>query len=192
MAREPDRARLTRAVQRDAAGQANACRVGGDRDDTPPTALAHAVDHGLRAVEDAVEVEADELVPLRDRKVAKRSRNEPGRDARVVHEHVDGSERALDVADDARDRVEVGHVGRHGHRAAAGAGDARRDRLRPIGHEVVHGDGRALRRQRRRDTGADALPGSGDERGAAVEVEHHRVRLRKPATTRPRVSVLAS
>jgi hypothetical protein len=58
------------ALTLSACGQRHSARLRGDGDDATPAPLAHPVDHRTRAVQGAVEVEADEGLPVLDRHLA--------------------------------------------------------------------------------------------------------------------------
>ena len=64
--------------------------------------------------------------------------------------------------------------------------DPRRHALGAVGVEVVHRDGRALARERRRDAFAGVLAAPGDERDPPAEIEHRSLPARRPRGAAPR------
>ena len=126
------------------------------------------------AVEDAVEVDGDEPVPLIGVHVAE-LRHDHARCSGipcVVDQDVDAAELRADFGDTVVHRRVVGDVERRGNRLPARIGDRGRTRDRAVRDHVVDRDRRALRREVARDPGAHALPGTGDERTLPGQVEH--------------------
>ena len=147
-----------------------------DVDDPAPATLAHAGQHGMTAVQHAPDVEREDLLPVVGLRLEKRRRHAAlfaplDRDASVVDQNVDRSERGHRAGDRAVDLRLVGDVGRRGVRGAAGALDLRHHPVRTLGEEVVDRDCGALFGELQRDAAAHALAGTGDEGHAAFQVE---------------------
>jgi hypothetical protein len=108
----------------------------------------HQAERLLRAQERPRQVHVDDGPPLLDRQFLERHAARRG--ARVVEEHVEAPERPPRGLEQVRDRRRVGHVGRHGERAAvchARLGDRILEHARPASREhdgvalAQHADG---------------------------------------------------
>ena len=139
----------------------------GDRggiDDLAAGALGdHLLGRGLDAVDDAEDVDVEDLPQVVGRHVQEGL--DLG-DARVGDHDVDAAELVGGPVDEREDGVAVGDVGRYRDRAATGVGDLLGDRL---GSRLVHvadGDGVPVAGQPQRDPPADPPAGTGDDRGA--------------------------
>ena len=112
---EADDAVLRRAVGRDP-GEADAAGDGGEVDDVTRAARAHPAHRLLRAVDDAVEVD---LELAGDGGVRLLLEGADGHDPRVVDEHVERAEAALDLVEEGGEARAVGDVDGRASGAAA-------------------------------------------------------------------------
>src|SRR5712664_4164222 len=85
-------------------------------------------------------------------------------DARVVHQQIDRSQRALDLAESPVDRDNIGHIGGEGQRTAAGTLDQPYRLGQFLGRSRQHRDGPALRRQRLGEGAAQPAAAAGYDR----------------------------
>jgi hypothetical protein len=143
---------------------------GADIDDFPGLPRDHARRHGARDEEGAGEIRVEHLAPLRLGHLRERR---TALDPRVVHEDVDRGEVLFDLLDRGGDRVALADI--EGRGADARAGDLDPQRLGG-GSEflfvtAVEHDGRPGLREPARNREAEALTGTGDERGAPGEIE---------------------
>ena len=108
----------------------------------------------------------------------------PAGDAAVVDEEVDRAEVGDDGVDHAGVLLGVVDAGlvRAGHSARRLDGRHRRGGRLPI-PPVVHGDGRALRREQLRDAAADPATATGDERHPTIELSHRSLPRRARRST---------
>src|SRR6185503_2946185 len=132
--------------------------------------LEHVVDEDLGAVEDAVEVDGEDLAPGRVVHLHKRLvAVDPG----VVDEDVDVAEGSQNVLCHPEGVGEVAHVGSHREGAPAALLDLGDDGSGGrLARHVVHGDVGALIRQGEGDRSADPAGGPGHHRLASLELHH--------------------
>jgi hypothetical protein len=128
----------------------------GDGDDAAELAVAHAGPERMRHVEDAVEVGADDLVPLLARHLVEHG---VAGDAGIVDQHVDRAEIGLHLGDAGRAGVVVGDRPLVGLDAGLGGEFLRRLVIAGI----VRRDLVAGILQRDRDRRADAARTAGDQ-----------------------------
>ena len=145
------------------------------------TGLQHGGDLVAHAVQDAVEVDADDLVPGVQLGLSHRCRR--AADARVVHGVVQLAVGVHGEPDEVLIVLTAGHVRHESDRGAAGVRDLLDDLLRVLLVDVRHHDLRALDGQLVGDRGADAGTGSRHEGDAVCErhVGHGRSLLSCPA-----------
>jgi hypothetical protein len=93
------------------------------------------------------------------------------RDAGIVDQHRDGTERRFRRIDGLRDGCGVGDVERDGGGAAAVAADLLFQILQLVGLPCRERDGRAVRRQHPGKLPPQPLAGTGDEDGFFTDVE---------------------
>jgi hypothetical protein len=125
------------------------------------------IDEDLRAVEDAVEVDAEDLAP---RGVIHLHEALVGVDAGVVHEDVEMAELFQNFLGHAEGVRVIADVGLRQHRLAPHLLDVLHDvTRRSLARHVVHRDVSAFLGECERDGAPDSARASGDERGATLE-----------------------
>ncbi|GCC49665.1 hypothetical protein chiPu_0034031, partial [Chiloscyllium punctatum] len=131
---------------------------------------------GRGAVDDAVQVDADEAVPDFGAGLPERlARVGIGRGARIagiVDQNVDRAEGLLGFADHRPHRGEIGDVGLQRDRLAAGGVDFARDLLCAFKEVIIDDNARrVVRGEMQRDLAPDALARTGDQRHLAVQIK---------------------
>ena len=154
--RQPDDAMLGRAV-RGEVRKAGLAGAGGDIDDVARPAGLHPAHGLLGAVDHAVEVDLEDADRGRVVLLVER----PDRhDARVVDEHVDRPEPALDLVQEGGEAGAVGHVEREAHGVGPELGGRG---LRGGGVDVADRHAAALARERECQRLADSPSAAGDD-----------------------------
>ncbi len=129
-------------------------------------------DFVAQAVEDAVEVDVDDLVPAIERILA--GGRGGAADAGIVHREVEPAIGAGGEGDHGFDLVGLGDVDGEGGRGAAGGDQRIGGGLGRIGVEIGDHDLGATGRERLDDGLADAGSATGDDRHLTREIEAHR------------------
>src|SRR5690606_38491560 len=171
IAREPAREAFDRGLARRVARHAALAFVPAHRaevDDGPAAALAHVLEHGLRCEEHVPQVHVDAVVPGVDGEHAEVVARVAGR---VVDEHFNRAERALDVRDDVAQRFDVAQVaGEEVRRRRCRIGRERRDEcLTFVLEDVDERDDGVLPAERLNENRADPRGATRDEYDLAGE-----------------------
>ena len=141
-------------------GEADLAGVRAEVDDPPAAALPQQRRGGLRAQEDALEVHADDPIPLLLADVVERGDpDDPG----AIDERIEAAEGRLAGADRGAHGVGRGHVEGEGEEPLAGIERLGR-LLQPAGVQIADSDTGALVQQRARDSQAEAARAAGNQR----------------------------
>ena len=139
-------------------------------------------DHRLHPVEDAVEVDVDDLLPRLRRQLLERTSG-AARDPGVVPEDVDAPELGERALGRRADGVEVPDVGDGAERAAAGGADTVDRLLDALRNRVEDDDCGALAREQSRSGRADPRTGAGDHGDLAGELAAHGIGAARPSVS---------
>src|SRR6266536_242533 len=142
---------------------------GRDIDDPPALVLAQMRDRRLARMKDAVDVDAQRVVPVL---LAHLGQFGDAQDAGAIDQDVELAECLDERIDGAFGRIDIGYVGSRAGGGSLQLADAADRVLGRARIDVDHADVASLLGQAQRDCTADPRPGAGHDSGPAFECGH--------------------
>ncbi len=137
-----------------------------------PFAGAQRLQQRMRDVEDAVEIDRHDVLPVLQHRIGIRGEGIAAVDAGIVDQDRDLTDLARDLLGDREAILALRHVERETLGFTAGTADLAGRVACGLGVDVEQHDARALTREAGRDRAADAGGGAGDDGDVILEKGH--------------------